>query len=484
MPQISLRVPSRPVLLALCMLVVAPTGADAQTGAGSVEFVSGEATLRSAAGVSRPATRGSAINSGDSIETAQGRVQLRMVDGAYISLQPQTLLRVEDYQMAGSTAAEERGFLGLLRGGLRTVTGSIGRINRGGYRLTTPTATVGIRGTAFSVSADAGTRLAVSEGIAALCNNGGCVDVGAGQSGFAPDAQTRPALAFRAPSLPPSASGQQSSFVVAENRNNSGQSVTVAASGSTHSGGSGGGMIMVPLPSGAGGVAIASTTSAGVFSAGLLGGTNTFGPGGELNQFTDGCCAANNFTATAVADNGADGIIAWGRWTNGGRGSPPNPLIMVHYAANLSANAVTATSIIGTYDVYASSAPTITSGGTVVATGTSNSVTGSMNVNFPNLTSGGTLTYNLSIPVAAQTFTINGAANQFSGSAFLGSTSTITSSGAACTPSCTGNIPFGNAIQGFFTGTAAQRAGANYGFTSALGQVSGAVVMRPPGAPP
>lgn len=472
------RVVSPRALMALCMLAAVPTGAVAQAGAGSIEFVSGEATLRSATGASRPATRGSAIASGDSVETAQGRVQLRMVDGAYISLQPQTLLRVEDYRMAGSTATEERGFLGLLRGGLRTVTGSIGRINRGGYRLTTPTATVGIRGTAFSVSADAGTRLSVSEGIAALCNNGGCVDVGAGQSGFTPDVQTRPALAFQGPRLPPTAGDASGRFVVAENRNDSGQSATVAASG--HSGGgSGGGLVMVPLPSGAGGVAIASTTSAGVFSAGLLGGTNTFGPGGELNQFTDGCCAANNFTATAVADHGADGVIAWGRWTNGGRGSPPNPLIMVHYAANLSANAVTATSIIGSYDVYASSAPTITSGGTVVAAGVSNSVTGSMNVNFPSLTGGGTLTYNLSIPVAAQTFTINGAANQFNGTGILGTTSTITSSGAGCTPTCAGNIPFGNAIQGFFTGTAAQRAGINYGFTSALGQVSGAAVLKP-----
>ncbi|MFN0163453.1 MAG: FecR domain-containing protein [Burkholderiales bacterium] len=471
------RLVSHPALMALCLFAIEPTGALAQTGAGSIEFVSGEATLRSATGVSRPATRGSAIASGDSIETAQGRVQLRMVDGAYISLQPQTLLRVEDYRMAGSTATEERGFLGLLRGGLRTVTGSIGRVNRAGYRLTTPTATVGIRGTAFSVSADAGTRLAVTEGIAALCNNGGCVDVGAGQSGFTPDTQTRPALAFRGPSLPPTASGQQASFVIAEDRNDRGQSVAVPTTG----GSSGGGAPppSVPLANGPGPFPVIVHNTVGAQAAGVIGGTFTFNGAGLMTQFVD-CCSANGLNSGASTDFGADGVIAWGRWTSGNStlSGASGPITSVQYISALNANAATIP-IVRAFTSFASSAPTIVSGaGALVAVGTPNSVTGAMTVNFP-ATSGGSVTYNLSIPVAGQTFTVNGTAAQFSTTAFLGSTSTITSSTSLCAGGvCVGNIPFGNAFSGVITGAGATRAGGVFGFNSTLGKVAGSVVFQ------
>ena len=159
---------------------------------------------------------------------------------------------------------------------------------------------------------------------------------------------------------------------------------------------------------------------------------------------------------------------------NGGAGA----LSTMSYVVGLNANAVTATSIVRGYASFASSAPVVTSGGSIVATGTPNSVTGTLAVNFPSLTGGGSLNYSLNIPVAGQTFSVNGSAAQYSGSGFLGSSSTITSTGTGCNPSCLGNIPWGDAIQGFFTGTAAERAGANYGFSSSIGQVSGAIVFK------
>lgn len=149
------------------------------------------------------------------------------------------------------------------------------------------------------------------------------------------------------------------------------------------------------------------------------------------------------------------------------------------YAVNISANNVTVPSIVRGYASFASTAPVVTSGGTVVEIGTPNSVTGTLNVNFSTMTGGGSLSYMLNVPVLGQTFTINGSASQYSGAGFLGSSSTITSSGSACSPSCTGIVPFGDAIQGFFTGSAAERAGANYMFqTGAAQQVSGAVVFK------
>lgn len=453
----------------------------AQSTAGTVEFVSGQASISSFTGQTRAAERGALIVAGDTVETTSGRLQMRMVDGAYISLQPQTLLRLDQYAAAAGVGVEQ-GLLGLLRGGLRTITGAIGRVNRANYRLVTPTATIGIRGTEFAATADNGTRVNVTDGTVALCNDGGCVDIGAGQSGFAPDQQSRPTLSFAPARLPPTASNALPTFVAAEQRDVNGQSVAFVAVAPVVPPGVLPVVppvvpIIVPLANGNGGLSLASVTTGGVFSAGLLGGSLSFATSGALVQFIDCCTAANNYTAGVSTDFGADGIIAWGRW-NTGLGQSGQSLGTMNYVAVLSANNVTANSIVGSYTAFASTAPTVTSGGTVVATGVPNSVTGTLTVNFPSLGSGGSLTYQLGIPVAGQTFNINGNASQFSGTAFLGSSSTITSTGAGCTPNCTGNIPFGNAIQGVFTGTAAQRAGATYGFTSQAGKVSGAVVFK------
>ena len=52
----------------------------------------------------------------------------------------------EDYDVAGA-ASDNRSALSLLKGAMRAITGYIGRSNRDGYRIETPTATIGIRGT-------------------------------------------------------------------------------------------------------------------------------------------------------------------------------------------------------------------------------------------------------------------------------------------------------------------------------------------------
>ena len=459
---------------ALWLAIHAPASLAQASIAGSVEFVSGGASIRAASGQTRPAIRGAVLNAGDSVETTQGgRVQLRMVDGAFISLQPQTLLRLDAYAMAGTSATEDRGFLGLLRGGLRTVTGSIGRVNRNGYRLTTPTATVGIRGTEFAVTADAGTRVNVTDGIVALCNSGGCLDVGSGQSGFAPDATTQPVLAFAPARLPPAASTELPAFLVSEQRTDSGGSASIPAGGPVGAGAIG----VIPLASGPGPFPLVLHNTGGIQTSGVICGTFTFNAQGAMTQYVD-CCQAIGVSGGVVPDFGADGIIAWGRWTGGNSTFPASPgaVANLQYIAAINAN-VASIPIVRGFTSFASTAPTAVSGGVVVQVGTPNSVTGNMNVNFTG-GAGGSLTYLLNVPLAGQTFTINGSAGQFSTTAFLGATSTITSTGGGCTPACNGNIPFSNAFGGVITGVGATRAGGVYGFDSGLGKVSGAVVFR------
>ena len=77
--------------------------------------------------------------------------QFRMIDDAYLDLYENSELRLHEYQFK---ADGQRGsvIMELISGGLRTISGAIGKQNKSDYQLKTPTATIGIRGTFYEVS--------------------------------------------------------------------------------------------------------------------------------------------------------------------------------------------------------------------------------------------------------------------------------------------------------------------------------------------
>src|SRR5437879_146479 len=73
-----------------------------------------------------------------------------MTDESIVGLRPGTVLRIDAYEYAAQAAP--RSLFSLLKGGFRTVTGAIGRLHsRERYAVRTPTATIGIRGTHYTV---------------------------------------------------------------------------------------------------------------------------------------------------------------------------------------------------------------------------------------------------------------------------------------------------------------------------------------------
>ncbi|MFY9315698.1 MAG: FecR family protein [Burkholderiales bacterium] len=133
-----------------CLLLLAGGSAGAQE-AGRVILSIGEVTIQRGAAVSA-APVGSVLNNGDTIRVgAASNAQVRFVDEAIIALRPGTEFKVDDYNWPGAASGVERAFFSLLKGGLRTVTGAIGKTNQQNYRVTTPTATIGIRGTNFNL---------------------------------------------------------------------------------------------------------------------------------------------------------------------------------------------------------------------------------------------------------------------------------------------------------------------------------------------
>ena len=129
-------------LMAAALSAAFPGIAVAQTAA-RIDFATGNVTASTADGRSRALTRGSDLQVGETVNTQQGRAQMRFTDGAFVSLQPQTEFKIENYVFEGRGSPKESAVMNLLKGGMRTITGLIGRTNRDGYRLQTATATVG-----------------------------------------------------------------------------------------------------------------------------------------------------------------------------------------------------------------------------------------------------------------------------------------------------------------------------------------------------
>ncbi|HPU52289.1 MAG TPA: FecR domain-containing protein, partial [Burkholderiaceae bacterium] len=211
-----------------------------------VIMVSGEVQLvRDGGGTSSrvAVSQGHEVRAGDLVITGvQGHAQLRFSDGAVVSLQPRTEFRIDEYQF---DIARQRAFYSLLRGAIRTATGAIGKRNRDDYRLQTPTATVGIRGTLYSAEQTVcdpaclpgpreGLRVAVVEGRIAVRSAVAEIEVGAGQSAVVDSPASTPRLTASAPLLvPPALNSQPASGPAVSNSLASAETVSSSVSVST-----------------------------------------------------------------------------------------------------------------------------------------------------------------------------------------------------------------------------------------------------------
>ncbi len=139
----------------LLLWAVVASGVQAATEAGRVSFAFGDATIAGTDGVERTARRGVTLYSGDTISTGpRGRVQMRFTDGGFVSLTPDTSFRIDEYRFEGEADGTEKGFFSLIKGGMRALTGLVGKKNRESYQLSTVVATIGIRGTLYRATFD------------------------------------------------------------------------------------------------------------------------------------------------------------------------------------------------------------------------------------------------------------------------------------------------------------------------------------------
>lgn len=152
--------------------------------AGRVSFVSGNVEVIANDGSRRTLIKGELVNGGERLETNRGRVQIRLTDGSFISLQPNTVFGLDQYKFDKNKPDDGSLLFNFLRGGMRTVSGAIGKANRANYKVQTPVATIGIRGTSYAANQEPNGKLllTVGSGIVNLENGFGSSNVNVGQT--------------------------------------------------------------------------------------------------------------------------------------------------------------------------------------------------------------------------------------------------------------------------------------------------------------
>lgn len=96
---------------------------------------------------------GTTIQDNDLLRTGPAsHLHVRFADEAIVTMRESSELRIDEFRFPGREDGSERMFMSLLKGGLRTITGLIGKTNHQNYRLSTSTAAIGIRGTDYSAT--------------------------------------------------------------------------------------------------------------------------------------------------------------------------------------------------------------------------------------------------------------------------------------------------------------------------------------------
>lgn len=185
------RYPFKAILISCAVLsFVLPDLAFA--AAGKFQFVNGEVQVLDASGKARAVKKGDAIDEGETVSSgANGFAQIRMEDGGFFAVRPETEFKIDTFKYEGKDDGSEKGVFSLVKGSLRAVTGVVGKKHKDNYKVNTATATIGIRGSGMDAGHDGkrGTAVRTLFGGHSLTSNGKTINTGPGQTAMAAPGQ-------------------------------------------------------------------------------------------------------------------------------------------------------------------------------------------------------------------------------------------------------------------------------------------------------
>lgn len=172
---------------------LAAFGASALAASGTVSQLSGTLSVKKADGSVRILSQKSQVENGDTLNTERDSyAQIKFEDGAQVTLKPNTAVKIDNVTFDEQKPQTDSFFYSLVKGGLRAVTGIVGKRSKDKYQLGTATATIGIRGTTLSADdcvttrapdcpADPAIYVGVADGEIVVRNAQGEIGLAAGQ---------------------------------------------------------------------------------------------------------------------------------------------------------------------------------------------------------------------------------------------------------------------------------------------------------------
>jgi hypothetical protein len=137
-------------LLCLLALLCVTALAHAASIVGTVMNLSGPLLAKKADGKAMILSVKSSVEQGDILITEKDTyARVRFIDNSEMTLKPNTQLKVDNFVFDEQKQESDQAKFSLVKGGLRAVTGALGKRSKERFGLDTPAATIGIRGTTF-----------------------------------------------------------------------------------------------------------------------------------------------------------------------------------------------------------------------------------------------------------------------------------------------------------------------------------------------
>ena len=129
-------------------LLFCATSLLAKTGVGTVDYARGAVTAQHKQFGMRIMGKGAFVYEEDVITTGNRSFAIiKMADGTKMTVRPNSSLGIEKY--IARKGRSDSAILNLFKGGIRAITGFISKRREDAYKIRTPVATIGIRGTEF-----------------------------------------------------------------------------------------------------------------------------------------------------------------------------------------------------------------------------------------------------------------------------------------------------------------------------------------------
>lgn len=153
-------------MLLVCSLPSIQAQANSTTPAGQVTLVIGQAHIQRGTYNLPTLSQGTDIFAGDVIQTSpNGHLHIKFIDGALVSVRPGSVFHIQEFNYNPAQPSQSTVRFNLETGEVRAISGNAAQSARERFRLNTPLAAIGVKGTDFLTQASPlATRVTVNQG--------------------------------------------------------------------------------------------------------------------------------------------------------------------------------------------------------------------------------------------------------------------------------------------------------------------------------